>query len=580
MRFGQRSGFAYVEILVALLLLSLAAVAMLPLFTFVSQATAAERARLVAGELARSVLEKVRALPYNQVGVQGGNPEGVLPAGETVVLGGVTYHVETSITWVDDPSDNDSGGDPIASDYKKVRVRVTAPGFFSGAVEVSAEISSLVAQEGEEEAFPGGNLKGLIYRGWRTGLEDIPVESMPVELLAGPDAPQQSNSDETGGALFTVLQEGDYLVRAKPARLGLMLQPPAVPRAAQVTFGKTTQVVFIAEYPCRVQLQLKNASGAAAAVTSGLAVLHTPFAGDLVKNFSSDDAGRVDSAVWGDLWPVGAGSSGGAYDLEILARGFLPYRLQYDQERPWDGVFNGPGQQKSLVIRLQPSTAEVLVRDSISGRPVSGATVRVYKHTWRYEVAEDGTGGSWQDVGCSVQPVDEAVTGLDGRAAFQLADSAQPPDAPQGGDTFTRYCVEVVGPANDQGVNLYNPQPFRQHSAFVVRGGRQNTLARQLLDGYAVNLTPAFCQIRVLVTDTAGFGVNGLPLRLEKVTGGAVQEDVTGVAQGAAPGEVLFDVAAGTYKISRREYWYWGNWVEITRLDVSGGQVEVPVVFQ
>ncbi|MFZ5591952.1 MAG: hypothetical protein ACOY81_09130, partial [Bacillota bacterium] len=385
MRYWWRGGFAYVEILVALLLLAMAAVAMLPLFTFVGQATAAERARLVAGELARGVLEKVRALPYNQVGVQGGNPSGVLPAAETVVLGGVTYHIETSVTWVDDGSDNDSGGDPIASDYKKVRVRVSAPGIFSGAVEVMAEISSLVTLEGEEEAFPGGNLKGLIFRGWRTGPEDIPVENVPVELLAGPDAPQQSNSDETGGALFTVLREGMYLVRAKPVSRGLMLQPPAVPRPAEVTFGKTAQLVFTAEYPCRVQLWLKNASSSAAAVTGGLAVLYTPFAGALVRTFDSDTLGRVDSAVWGDLWPVGAGGPGGAYDLEILARGFLPYRLQDDPERPWDGVFSVSGEHKSIEIRLQPATAEIMVQDSVNGRPVPGASVRIYLHTWRYQ---------------------------------------------------------------------------------------------------------------------------------------------------------------------------------------------------
>ncbi|MFZ5591845.1 MAG: hypothetical protein ACOY81_08595, partial [Bacillota bacterium] len=115
---------------------------------------------------------------------------------------------------------------------------------------------------------------------------------------------------------------------------------------------------------------------------------------------------------------------------------------------------------------------------------------------------------------------------------------------------------------------------------FVVRGGRMYTPAGQLLNGYTASLIPAFSQLRVLITDPAGYGVNGLPVRLEKVTGGAGQEGVTGAVQGTAPGEVLFDVAAGTYKIFRREYWYWGDWMEINRIEINGGQCEVPVVFQ
>jgi prepilin-type N-terminal cleavage/methylation domain-containing protein len=393
---SDRRGFTIIEVLVAITVLLVTATAFVPLFVFVSQASAANRTKLVATKLASSEIEKVRALPYHEVGLQGGNPDGALLPQQFLDVDGLIYEMETRVWWVDDPSDNDplSDFDPIPYDYKHVRVTVTVPGIFGG-VTVTKGIDVVVAMEGEEEAFPGGNLRARVERGLPVYGVNIPVENFRIELEEGPSAPQTLWTASNGQALFAVLTEGEYNVRAVPESSGFMIHPfDEVPLPKPlVTQGVTYEVIFRVEYPSRLVLELEDKTTGTLISSGGSVILKPPYSPEITYNFDASSGGVIGQGAFGKLWPEGK------YDLQVLAEGYLPYNLSDDD---WNGYFDGANQVKTVTLELEPATAGVLVTAVGSGLPVPGANVQIHN-----------------DSGL----VAENVTGVGGHAFFNLPDS-------------------------------------------------------------------------------------------------------------------------------------------------------------
>ncbi|MGC7847697.1 type IV pilus modification PilV family protein [Desulforudis sp. 1088] len=552
-KLADRRGFTLVEVLVALTLLTVVTVAFVPLFVYISEGSQANRARLVATKLAANIIEDIRALPYSQVGLAGGNPSGNIQPTTTVTVGGVNYTVQTRIWWVNDPADDSSGTDPIPYDYKRVRVSVSAPSVFTGEVVQTTEIHTLVSLEGEEEAFPGGNIRVQVLRGWRTtpGV-DVPVENIRAELSAGPDAPQTNWTDEVGQVLFAVLDEGSYTVQVDPSDQGMMVHPAQAQQTAEVTSGVTVERLFEIEFPCHLEIELRDASTGNLINVPGTLVLETPETGTISKNFTAEMGGVLPKDFLGDLWPVGDGYLGTPYNLTVTADGYIPYVLLPKHEAVWDGTFDEPGQTKSLILELIRANASVTVTSQGSGMPVAGALVEIYRHTYTYHL------GLWTGV-CSSSPVASTQTTKDGLAGFVLEENnpCSPPLIPVEGYQYSRYCVKVTAP----GYLPFGPE----HGAFWVTGGQQWTDAG-VVETYHVVLQPEFRSILVRAEKS-----NGKPKNIRvKVVGpnGYNQVQHTG-----ADGEALFDnLDPGLYEVYR---WFGGVWMDRREVNVVSGQYVV-----
>ncbi len=563
-RIKDQQGLSLLEVMVSLAVLLTIACASLPLLVFVTEASDANASRLVATKLASSVVEEIRALPYNQVGLIGGNPAGIVPHETTREISGRTYTIRTYIMWVDDPSDDVDGQDPLPYDYKQVRVVVTAPGLFSGTVTASAEVRTLVAQEGEEEAYPGGNVRARVWRGWQVNGERQPVANVRVDLTQGPDAPQTAWTGTSGAALFASLREGVYVLEPDPSLLGMITHPINMELEAEVTQGVTLEREFEVEYPCWLSLELRNSQTGALISSPGIIILHTPFSGNIEKQFTAEMNGVIDKSLFGGLWPVGEGYPGYSYGFSVMAKGYFPYVLADDEAPPWDGSFAFPGQhKKDIQVFLDPATASVTVNDANTGAPIVGATVNIYLHTYTYvcEEGESGTQCGWVDA-CSGAPVSTGHTRADGRADFNLPDNDLPPSGePEDGDRYTVYCVKVTADGYLQSELI--------HNAFWVAGGQQMT-AGGGVSSYSVNLVPHFRRILVRTERTNGNPRNQVRIRVEG-PGGYLVEKRTG-SEGS-PGEALFsDLAAGLYTVYRRS----GNsWIDPRVVDVQAGEYTV-----
>lgn len=96
------------------------------LFTLINQ----NQYKILALNLANEQFEIIRNLAYSDVGIQGGLPSGKIPHEQTLVRGGVTFVVTTTIRNVDLPFDGTIGGSPndlSPADNKLAELEVDCP---------------------------------------------------------------------------------------------------------------------------------------------------------------------------------------------------------------------------------------------------------------------------------------------------------------------------------------------------------------------------------------------------------------------------------------------------------------------
>lgn len=333
------AGFTLVEVVVALTILLLVAMAFIPLYIYITQGSQANRMRVAATAVATGVIEEIRALPYDRVGTVGGNPAGDIEPVRQEMINGVKATVKVRVWWVDDPSNDKDGNDPIPCDYKKVQVTVTAPGFTGKVVEV-ADIRSLVAREAGEAAYPGGsNIKVFVTMS-RDG-KDIPVREVKVKLIEGPDSPQTLWTDSAGKALFTQLEAGKYTVEVDAFGLGMMVRPDQASVPITVVEGGTSPHQAEVAEPGSVIIRIVDQNGQPVEEKGEITVLPPePFtdAYAVVKEFKKKDMdqGVLPADFVGGLWP------GWTYNLQVRVKGY----------EEWNDSFRASDETREVTVKL------------------------------------------------------------------------------------------------------------------------------------------------------------------------------------------------------------------------------------
>lgn len=98
--------------------------------------------KIVATAIANQKIEQIRNLPYESVGVKESFPDGILEKTEKILRNKIEYEIETRVDYVVDSADGISPPeDDCPQDYKKVEVKVSWTGRFSGEVKLTSDIS-------------------------------------------------------------------------------------------------------------------------------------------------------------------------------------------------------------------------------------------------------------------------------------------------------------------------------------------------------------------------------------------------------------------------------------------------------
>lgn len=541
-------GFTMVELVIAMSIFFIVATALIPLFAFAAKQSNKNRLDVVAHNLANSQMEYIRSLPYDKVGVVDSNPSGIIDGEMAKSIDGVEYRVDTQVDWVDDPADGLNEKDPIPYDYKRIIVTVSCLNPYTKKLEKLASLASNISLEGEETLCDGGNLRITVCHAWKSvGNSNIhPIKGIKVELFKTNEEDifhQVLYTNDNGKVLFAGLDEDIYTIKVDAESMGYMIHPQQVFKTYQITEGGTVDDRIEVEKPCSIQVHIYDNENKK--VSSGSAILDTPF-GSKVSKKIEDGFVKMDK-----LWPVGGGEQGGAYNLNIIASGFLSYDLRQDKAAPWNGFFDFPGQVKDIDIYLKRANACIKVVGN--NNPVPGAEVDIYRK---------GINSAKDE--CIIKG---AETLDDGCIRIGLDDSEYMDEGENG-----YYYVNVKADGYEKIVG--------DEHRFRVQDGAQLDMDGHSISEYVVELVPnkAGASLTVIVTDGYGWPINGLPILIEcyKSWDGDKSDfsaqTITGIY--GSPGYAIFnDLPPGKYKIYRpKSYWYGDKWKLEANIEIQGGQ--------
>lgn len=379
-------GFTLIEVVIGATLFALIGVSVYQGYTTILTLVSASRAKIAATDLINEQLELIRNLPYQDVGVVGGIPSGLIPNIQAINRDGSLFTVTTTIRNIDDPFDGVIGGAPndlSPADYKLVQIDLAC----SNCKNFSTmDVSTRVAPKNLETASTNGALfvRAIDANGQPIVNAQVHIEnnaiSPPVVIddvtgidgsLQIVDAPPGNNAYE-----ITVTKSGFTTDKTYATSTG---NPTPTKPHATVLLQQVTQISFIID-----QVSTVNVSTLTGTCTpvSGIS-----FSMKGTKLLGTDpDVYKYDNTfVTG-----GSGLSSlpnvewDTYSLVVNTAGY--YLAGVNPLLPVT-VLPGATQNINLILTNDtPSHLLVTVKDSATLLPVSGATVTLTKSGYSNEL--------------------------------------------------------------------------------------------------------------------------------------------------------------------------------------------------
>lgn len=320
-------GFTLPEVLIDLVLFSAIAIAIFSSLIFLQRSINLAKLKIQAVELANQKIEELRNLPYDSLSTEHGTiyPAGQIADTENLTIGNTPFVVQTTINYVDDPYDGNSGGtipgkpqDFYPYDYKKAEVKITTP----QNPTILAQLSTNVSAKASETAGNSGilSIKVLNSHGQpRASAQVVVTNSFPnpavdihtftdsLGLVVIPILPPDSSNRYHVTA--TAPSESTDSTNPITGQLGHPVQPDLNVLVQQVT-NQTLSVDALAN----LNLTIKDLSGTALpnipiTVTSNKLLYTNPTIYKYQQSFNSDANGNVGlPAIEWDSYSLTSGS--------------------------------------------------------------------------------------------------------------------------------------------------------------------------------------------------------------------------------------------------------------------------------
>ncbi|MFA6973499.1 MAG: carboxypeptidase-like regulatory domain-containing protein [Parcubacteria group bacterium] len=203
----NKAAFTLIEALVVLFIFALITSTFYSVFSLGSKYIIESKNRLAAVQVANEKMEIVRNLKYDNVGIIGGIPNGVIPENEDLTLNTRSFHIRTFVRYEDDVFDGVYPADPIPNDYKTVKVTISWPG--PNGVPEDISLTARFVPPGLEVANPG---EGVLAINVLSNIENpgigIPQSSVHVVNNAvSPAVNFTAQTDDTGNLIFPGAKE-------------------------------------------------------------------------------------------------------------------------------------------------------------------------------------------------------------------------------------------------------------------------------------------------------------------------------------------------------------------------------------
>lgn len=158
----SKKGFTLIEVLVGVSLTLIVFLGIFGAYQLALKVIIQTRNKVVATAVANGEIEKIRNLPYSSVGISGGFPSGNLLTSSVVRQNSADYTIKRTVDYAVDAIDGIVfPDDDCPNDYKKVEIKVSWTGRFTGQVVLATDVSP--ASLAEECSETGGILEVLIF---------------------------------------------------------------------------------------------------------------------------------------------------------------------------------------------------------------------------------------------------------------------------------------------------------------------------------------------------------------------------------------------------------------------------------
>ena len=225
----SEAGVGLVEALTASIIFLIVSAATVGLLIGAVKGNAASQRVAYATEAAQTQIEKIRALPYLEVGTNPGSPAGsVTPSVTAASLGFANLNatVTTHISYV---GDGVPGGYNQTTDYKKVTVTVA-----SGSTQLAQDVTFIAPDTSADQGTLGQASITLNVTDMGYGRAGQPASGVAISLLNGPSSPLSDQTDASGTVTFAGLtynSSGSYSI-SLPAGYTLLSGQTSVALAA------------------------------------------------------------------------------------------------------------------------------------------------------------------------------------------------------------------------------------------------------------------------------------------------------------------------------------------------------------
>jgi hypothetical protein len=366
----KKKGFTFIEAITVLFIASVVVVTFLNVFSQGSVLLLESKRKTIALSLANEVMEQVRNLQYDSIGISGGIPNGSLNGEAFLTRDGIEYRVITDVRYIDDDFDGVAGGTPddtINTDHKLVTIRVVW-GEEDAYQETS--LSSIFVPPGVETNLGAGTLSLNVING---AGESIP--SVNVNLVNTIEGIDISTSTDNTGNLFLpgapVSQKGYEIALSKNGYESVVTYSPyptsaytpVDEHASVVEGGVSTKVIVMDELS---NLTLRTRTGQGDVVEDAKMNL---FGGRLLGTYTDDSKEYIyDEYIQTD--------SSGEIRLENISTGDYWVNLQEETAENYTLVYVNPGSdQESGKFSLNPGVDDTIecfvVENTIPGLLVS-----------------------------------------------------------------------------------------------------------------------------------------------------------------------------------------------------------------
>jgi len=261
----KNKSFALIEILLGIVLIGFISTFIFNIFQNINQILTLGRISLQILSTLQDEIEKIRVLRYEDVGVQGSWPPGILPAEKIVTKGGLDIKIKFYVRNIDDPKDGtitSTPRDTAPADYKLVEVEGEC---LNCSFKVKKQVlTTFVAPKTVEALTNNGSMFVQVID---ASGKPVPGASVKVDYLGSPTFTIEDVSD-VGGILrlidippginaYSIYVTKDGYSYDKTYQEGSEYPNPVIPNQT-VSSGSLTTVTFQIDLLSKLKIKTQD----------------------------------------------------------------------------------------------------------------------------------------------------------------------------------------------------------------------------------------------------------------------------------------------------------------------------------